>query len=439
MTELYLTAYDGAFLGPIARLLGWIMDKIYLFLADVCHIENIGLAIVIFTILVYACLFPLTYKQQKFSMLQRKMQPELNAVRNKYKGKTDQAAQMAMNEETQRIYDKYGVSPMGSCIQLIIQMPILFALYRVFYNVPAYITSVRDIFTGLVNGIVATDGYWSNIQDIVETQKLNLNILGYTFNNIDPSSASTDTMKNYVVDVLYKLSESGWNSLSDYFPNLSDSIASTAENLRQVNYLGVLNISDTPWNLMKSAFDAGAWIIIICAILIPVGSYLTQVISMKLVMSFNGNGKNSAKSNDQQDQMMRQMNTMNKFMPIVSFIMCFTVPVGLGFYWIMSAVVRIVQQIGLNKHFEHIDLEQIIEKNKEKAKKKQEKRGIRQEQIYEAAKMNTRSNSMASKASISQEKTDALNKAEEARAHAKSGSLASKANLVKDFNERNNK
>ena len=56
MTELYLTAYDGAFLGPIARLLGWIMDKIYLFLADVCHIENIGLAIVIFTILVYACL-----------------------------------------------------------------------------------------------------------------------------------------------------------------------------------------------------------------------------------------------------------------------------------------------------------------------------------------------------------------------------------------------
>ena len=74
-----------------------------------------------------------------------------------------------------------------------------------------------------------------------------------------------------------------------------------------------------------------------------------------------------------------------------------------------------------------------------RAKKKQEKRGIRQEQIYEAAKMNTRSNSMASKASISQEKTDALNKAEEARAHAKSGSLASKANLVKDFNERNNK
>ena len=180
-------------------------------------------------------------------MLQRKMQPELNAVRNKYKGKDRSGCSDGHERgDPENLRQVRRISYGGSCIQLIIQMPILFALYRVFYNVPAYISSVRDIFTGLVNGIVATDGYWSNIQDIVETQKLNMNILGYTFNNIDPSSASTDTMKNYVVDVLYKLSESGWNSLSDYFPNLSDSIASTAENLRQVNYLGVLNISDTP-------------------------------------------------------------------------------------------------------------------------------------------------------------------------------------------------
>ena len=46
---------------------------------------------------------------------------------------------------------------------------------------------------------------------------------------------------------------------------------------------------------------------------------------------------------------------------------------------------------------------------------------------------------MSSKANISSDKLDALNKAEEARSHAKSGSMASKANLVKDFNERNNK
>lgn len=49
--------------------------------------------------------------------------------------------------------------------------------------------------------------------------------------------------------------------------------------------------------------------------------------------------------------------------------MCFTVPVGLGIYWIASAVVRSIQQFFLNKHFDKIDLDDIIAKNQEKAKK----------------------------------------------------------------------
>ena len=166
MSELYLTAYDGAFLGPIAKGLGWIMDKIYLFLSSVCHIDSIALTIIVFTIFIYLCLFPLTYKQQKFSVLTRKMQPELNAVQKKYKNKKDQASVMAQKEETQMIYDKYGVSPMGSCVQMLIQMPILFALYRVFYNVPAYISSVKGIFTELVTNIMATDGYAKTMEGL---------------------------------------------------------------------------------------------------------------------------------------------------------------------------------------------------------------------------------------------------------------------------------
>ena len=135
----------------------------------------------------------------------------------------------------------------------------------------------------------------------------------------------------------------------------------------------------------------------------------------------------------------QQMKTMNAIMPLMTLFIAFSCPVGLVLYWTMGSVVRIVQQIFLNKHFEKIDLNDIIEKNKEKAEKKKEKRGIRQAQIYDAARMNTRDNSMASKANISKEKTDALNNAAEARSHAKSGSMASKANMVKNFNERNNK
>ena len=67
MSELYLTAYNGMFLGPIAKGLGWIMDKIYSFLANVCGVESVALTIIVFTVFIYLCLFPLTYQQQKFA------------------------------------------------------------------------------------------------------------------------------------------------------------------------------------------------------------------------------------------------------------------------------------------------------------------------------------------------------------------------------------
>ena len=427
MTELYLTAYDGAFLGPIAKALGWIMDKIYVFLSTVCHIDSIALTIIIFTVFIYLCLFPLTYKQQKFSVLTKKMQPELNAIQKKYKNKKDTVSMQAQQEETQMVYDKYGVSPMGSCLQMLVQMPILFALYRVFWNVPAYISSVKDIFTDVVNGIMATDGYAGTMEALYKSAGLK----SVAFH----ADATGTAMSNSIIDVLYKLSESGWEALADSFPNLSDSIATTAANLKDINYMFILNISDTPWNLIKTAWADKYWILLIAALLVPIVSYLGQVINMKLMPTAQDTGSGNA----QADQMAQQMKTMNTMMPLMTLFIAFNCPVGLVLYWTMGSVVRIVQQYFLNKHFEKINLDDIIEKNKEKAEKKKEKRGIRQAQIYEAAKMNTKSNSMASKANISSDKVEALNKAEEARAHAASGSMASKANLVKDFNERNNK
>ena len=158
MTGVVLTAYNGSILGPIAKVLGWIMNLIYMGFSRL-GIESIVLSIIFITIIIYMCMLPLTIKQQKFSKLQQKMQPEIQAIQNKYKNKKDQASMQAMQQETQLVYEKYGVSPMGSCVQLLIQMPILFALYRVFYNVPAYVVSVKDTFTKLVNGILATDGY----------------------------------------------------------------------------------------------------------------------------------------------------------------------------------------------------------------------------------------------------------------------------------------
>ena len=423
MSELLLTAYDGAILGPIAKILGWLMNGIYNIMAAV-GIENVGFAIIIFTIVIYMLMFPMTYKQQKFSKLSQKMQPEIQAIRKKYENKKDQASVMAMNEETQMVYEKYGVSMTGSCGQMLIQMPILFALYRVFMNVPAYVTGVKESFTELVNGIMATEGYAHKMTQLMTDYKI------YTQPAADFTQTDVNVISNYIIDVLGKLGTNGWNALSESFPDLEATITSTYEKVSHINALGPLNISDTPWDIIKGSFASGAFVVAFCALLVPVCSYLFQVLNMKMMPSA---------SNDQNDAMAQQMNMMNKTMPLMSLFMCFTVPVGLGIYWVMSSVVRLVQQYFLNKHFEKINLDDIIEKNKEKAKKKREKMGIAENQIRNAAQMNTKRMEDKAKTATFAEKEALLEKANAAKANAKPGSMAAKANMVKEFNERNNK
>lgn len=430
MSEMLLTAYDGAILGPIAKLLGWLMNEIYYLMTQV-GIENVGLSIIIFTIVIYLLLFPLTYKQQKFSKLSQKMQPEINAINKKYQGKKDQESMMAMNEETQAVYEKYGVSMTGSCANMLIQMPLLFALYRVFMNVPAYVAGVKNNFSALVNGIMATSGYQDKMAKLVTDLKI------VTQPAADFTVADTTALSNSIVDVLYKMNSSGWDTLKDTFPSLTDTISATYETVSHVNNFLGLNISDTPWQIITTNFANHSYLLVLGALLVPVISYLTQVLSMKMVStqtSENGSGS------EQADAMARQIKTMNKTMPLFSLVMCFTFPVGLGIYWIAGAVVRIVQQFILNKHFEKIDLDDIIKKNQEKAKKKREKMGIAENQISSAARMNTRQMVDSNKKQLTTaEKELAIEKANAARAKAKEGSMSAKANLVRDFNERNNK
>ncbi len=424
MSDIILTAYDGAILGPIAKVLGWIMNWIYMFMVNVLGIENISLTIIIFTIVIYMCLFPITYKQQKFSKLSTKMQPELQKVQKKYQGKKDQASMQAMQDETQAVYEKYGVSPTGSCIYLLINMPILLALYRVFYNVPAYLGNVKNHFAALADGIMATSGYQKIMADFVT--EVNLKTVRVDFTVTDET-----VLSNYIVDTLYSMNSSGWELLKEKFAGLTDIITSTQENISKINNFIGINISDTPLNVMTTSVKNGAYLMVILALLIPVISYLTQVLNIKLMPQA------PTSSNGEKDAMAAQMNTMNKIMPLFSLVFCFTVPVGLGIYWIISALVRTVQQICLNKHFEKIDLDDIIKKNQEKAKKKREKMGISENQINNAAKLNAKK--INEPAISSKEKEEILAKAAENRSKAKPGSMSAKANLVKEFNEKNSR
>lgn len=437
MSDILLTAYPGSILGPIAKLLGMLMDWIYSGISNITggRVESVVLSIVIITIIIYMCLLPLTIKQQKFSKLSQKMQPEMQAIQAKYKNKKDQASMMAMQEETQLLYQKYGISPMGSCVQMLIQMPILFALYRVFYNIPAYLSGVKGSFTGLVDSIQQTSGYQDTLVSLMEKYNV-VTSSGLNASNAASklADASGDTLSNYIIDILYKLPSKGWDALLDgkFFDGIQSVVEKTHDALLHFNYFLGLNISDTPWYIIKSNFTdkPDKWLLfVILALLIPVLSYLTQMINIKLMpQATNGN-----------DQMASQMKMMNLMMPLMSLFFCFTVPVGLGIYWICSALVRGIQQFFVNRHIENLDLEAVMAKNEEKAKKKREKMGLSEDYIKKAAQIKTKSIDSKANVSASADTEEKLAKAAEYKANAKAGSLASKANMVKEFNERNSR
>ena len=359
MTNILLTPYDGAILGPIAKLLGVIMDAIYMLMYNVFGIENVGLSIILFTIVIYTLMLPLTYQQQKFSKLSQAMQPEIKAIQEKYKGKKDEASQMAMNNETQMIYDKYGVNPMGSCGQMLIQMPILFALYRVFYNVPAYITAVREKFVVIADEIMTYDGFADIMTKIQTDYKVTLNVKP---DFVVSDTNTIDQVRNFIIDVIYKVpsvdslvkpnadGEVYFNSLN----SVAEIINSGVQDFHEFNYFLGLNISDTPWNIIQDSFASKNFLLVVAALLIPITSYLTQVISFKLMPAAN-NGNND------NDMMAQQMKTMNKTMPLMSLFFCFTLPVGLGIYWVASAAYRCLQQVTINKIISNMSLDDISE------------------------------------------------------------------------------
>lgn len=445
MTGIILTQDDGLILGPIAKVLGYLMEGIFSLL-DLIGIPNVGLSIILFTIVIYLLLMPLTIKQQKFSKLSAKMNPELQAIQAKYKNKKDNDSMMAMNAETQAVYAKYGVSPSGSCIQLLIQMPILFALYRVIQAMPAYVTKIGDTFRVLAEKIISVDNAaflqsseLSSVASAVRMYSKNLE----------------SNLANGVIDVLNKVSSSDMSVISDHYGlsqlTYEGQLILSNDTTRGLidtynNFLGI-NIGNSPSYMVSQAWnspDGIQWLLIIAALIIPILSAATQWINTKLMpQADTSNGQN-----DQQNSMAQSMKMMNTMMPLMSAFFCFTLPAGMGLYWISGSVVRSIQQIIINKHIDKIDIDELIKSNEEKRIKKLEKAGIDPRTVNKNATLNTKNvnnyKSMSSKVNVNpmtqEEKNEAMKKATEYyNKNAKPGSIAAKANMVRQYNEKNNK
>ena len=424
---MLLTKSSTPVIGWFAFLLGMIMNVIFNGQSAI-GLDNIGLCIILFTIVIYLIMTPLTIQQQKFSKLSARMNPEIQAVQKKYKGKNDQASMAKMNEETQAIYAKYGVNPMGSCLQLAVQMPVLFALYRVIWNIPAYVDKVKNAFMPLSQSLMKADGAQEFLAEAAKK-------VGVGFK---------DMTELTIIDVLYKFKPDNWTALAGKFPDLSSLITDTKSKVDHFNSFLGLNIADSPMNIITSAFKNGAWLLLIGAVMIPVLAAVTQWLNAKLMTSMQDTGR----QNEGTDNMANTMKTMNNVMPIMSAFFCLTLPVGLGIYWIAGAVVRSIQQVVINKKIDKIDMDELMKKNLEKLNKKREKQGLPPEKMTNNANIKTRNIDTTISKKYDGGKKASLQKAAGAidenagskrTSGAKPGSLASKAMMVKDYNEKNSK
>ena len=409
--------YDWPVISQISWLLGKVMNGIYNVLSAI-GIENIGVSIIIFTIIVYTLLIPLTIKQQKFTKMQSVMTPEIRKIQKKYEGKRDQASMLKQQEEMNAVYDKYGTKMSSGCLPSLIQMLFLFGLYPVVQNIPRYVDKVHDVYMPLVEKIQSVAGSQAIMEKIGEASPVLMSPGSY-----DYSQANT------LVEALYKFQDATWNTLIDKIPQVESLVNSTRDQIDNLNqFLGV-NIGAHPWNLLMDALKDFSIIGIILAVIIPVLAGLTQFLSVKLSQA------GSSMMDDKDNPMAGSMKTMTYTMPLISVVFGFTLPAGLGLYWVASAAVRCVQQLAINKYLSKKSVEDIIAENQKKMKKKIEKKGTSAQEINRMATTSTRNVGSSSKSKKSQAENDEkIRRAQELAQNAKPGSLTDKANLVARYN-----
>lgn len=411
MYSVYLTQSSG-FLGTIAKPFGWIFNGIYEFLG-LMHIENVAIAIILFTFIARSLMIPLTIKQQKFSRMSAVMQPELAKIQAKYKGKRDQASMQQMQLEQQAIYQKYGSNPTAGCLPLLITLPIMLAMYRVIQNVPAYVDGVKQLYIPIAEQIHAMEGHADIIQTLAKK-------VGVTATITDGSISI-----NNLIDVFSHFKTTQWNDLAELFPAAADVINTNSAEIMRVNSLFMnLNISNpSGWGFP--------------GIIIPILAVATQWLQTKMMQP-------KQKQDTKDNPSMAAMNGMNTFMPFFSGFLCVMMPLGLGLYWVASSVFGIVQQFFVNRYLDKIDLDVLVEKSKEKADAKRAKvSGVTGDALKQAARTQTKNIDVNQKVKSTKDYARMTSTKEmkgKGEGTGKTGSIAQNANLLKNrYNDKGEK
>ena len=325
--------------------LGYILNWIYIGLTKV-GIENIGLTIIIFSLIMRLILFPITYKQQKNAKIMKCIQPELNKIQKKYKGKRDNDSLVQMQMEQQQVYQKYATSQTGGCLPMLIQMPILFAIIKIVYNIPNYIPNVRSVYMNIAQPMVDAG------------EKVVGKMAG-----LAQELAATNYFKDYgstsdVISLLYRFKDSSWEKAQEIFANFPEVVTNIQQYAPKIKDMG-----EFVWGINISEYPKSHGIFSIY-ILIPVAAAFLQWLQTRTI-----------KQPELDDNMgaAKSMKTMMNMMPIMSLIIYYTLPAGIGLYWAATAFFTIIQQLCLNWHFNRIDEEALIAKQLEKGKKSNKK------------------------------------------------------------------
>ena len=251
-----------------------------------------GWALIFFTVIVKLILLPLSIKQQKSMQQTQKIQPELAAIQSKYKNDKEK-----LNEETMKLYKKHNVNPAGGCLPMLIQFPIIIGLYQVVIRPLTYMFNISAEkiaeLTTLVNGAIVSGGG----AEIAAARQSEILVAQH----LTPEILSTAGLENI--------------------------------SLINFDFLG-LNLGSTPDMQWLNAL----WII-------PILAALTTYLSSKVSMAMSGNTsqpENSAAST---------MKTMNMIFPLMTAWLAFTMPAGVGLYWIIGNIIQVVQQLALNWYF----------------------------------------------------------------------------------------
>ena len=390
----------------IALLMGYIMQALFFITGGF----NIGLCIILFTIIVRLIMMPMTIKQQRFSKLSAMMQPEIAAIQNKYKGKNDTASIQKMQLETKAVYEKYGTSPTGGCLQMFIQLPIFYGIFAVVRDIPYYVPRVKALFEPVISAITGVTNY---NQVLIDS--------GLT-------TAAYDT-EDALLRFLNAFSSEQWETLKNAFTSygngISDTIAQQSEKILHVNNFFGINLATAPGFKLS------------LALLIPLLAGLTQWLSVKLMQS-----KNPVNNDDENNTAAQSMKMMNTMMPVISAVFRVSLPSGLGLYWIMGSVVQCIQQIFINKYMDKVDVEKLIAKNMDKVNKKRAKKGLPPKKVDTSAVTNYEEAAQRKEDEVARrgERAKEIKESTEYyNQNAKPGSLAAKANMVKMYNEKNSK